>query len=215
MSIDLPPGDNPEDNQPAHSLPNAGPIRKSGTSVRVVANDEGDDVPLATGLRKHNYYNPKNAASFIALIDGWRKMQFADCNISATALGLSPDSLRMKLTCAKLYALEQMQLDEEMRRSIYKFEMSITTSGVVIRMGSKDGPTDYLAALKLGRTEKDPCEEFTKWLDSNPRPRTMFTLRDLSLTNGQLEWFRQTCAQIKKDYEADITQTQVVIIRLS
>jgi hypothetical protein len=178
-------------------------------------NDEGEEVPLVTGLRKHNYYNAKNAASFIALIIGWQKMQFADCNLSAAALGLSPDSLRMKLTCAKIYALEHMSLDEDTRRAIIKFEMSITTSGVIIRMGTKEGQMDYLDALKMGKSILDPCEEFSKWLESNPRPRTMFTLRDLHLSAGQLEWFRQTVAQIKKDYEADITQQQVVIIRLA
>lgn len=209
MSIDLPPGDNPEDNQPAHMV---SPIRKTGTKVKV-EDSIGNDAP-SVGLRKHNYYNAKNASSFLALIDKWRKMQFADCNLSAAALGLSPDSLRMKLTCAKLFALEHMEMNEDIRRTVCRFEMSMTSSGIVIRLNEKEGMAEYADVLMPGKTMVDPCEEFTKWLDSNPPPRKMFVLRDLSLTAGQLEWFRQTCAQIKNDYDADVTKNQVVVIRM-
>ena len=209
--IDMPPGDSPTDNaEPSSDGIVIGEIRRTGKKIAL------EDVAemAASGLRRHNYYNRKNAEAFIELVEKWHATHYEDCYLPASALGLSPDSLRVKLNCARAFVVDNMKSLDDIWDIARRCEIRLTNLGVVMRLSAKLGKLDFADVMKPGDGPVDPIAEAMKFLESKPRGGALFTLKELNLSPAQQEWFKQTLAQVKGEFAGDYNRNQVVIVKL-
>jgi len=180
--------------------------------------DEPDNEKLK-GLRSHSYYNEKNAQSYLLLMEEWRKASFIDSQISAKALGLKTDSLRMKLVCARLFALDNLPLAPEIREAITRNSFKEKHGVIIMTLGRlASSEREFTEAFKPLSEEppEDPITAFSRWLQRDGLiPRALFTLKEVDLTPAQQEWFRQALARLKDNYEGDVQRNQIVVIRLT
>jgi len=194
----------PEDNEPL--------------KTRHIIPMEDDETVPRTKLRQHNYYNERNAIQFLEMIKKWGELMHQDCYLAPAAFNMSKNSLRLKLTCARMFIVDNMSkiLDDVTLSLVERCSFRMAESAIILRLKVDSTNTTFSNALQpTTLLPANPCDQFTKWLKTNPQPRQMFILKGLKLTEADMTWFKQILAQLKTDYEGEVNEQQVVVIKMA